>query len=136
MSRTRVISGISEADRERRRSVEALLASGAQAVPLLAEMLDDPSWVVRREVVAALAALGDSAVPLLCTMLCTKRDDEARIAAMIDALSVSSGDVDPSALLLATNRDPTIAADAVQILGRRRSTRAIPALFELIQHPN
>lgn len=131
-----LVAGFSDADRDRRRSIEVLAASGADAPARLAEMLDDPSWVVRREVVAALAALGDPAVPVLCALLCSRRDEETRLAAIVDALSVSTGDADSHVIALAQNQNPAIVANAAQILGRRRSASSIPVLAHLIDHWN
>src|SRR5690349_19713738 len=84
--------------------VDRLAAGADGGVDALADMLDDPSWTVRRSVVAALAAAGTAAVAPLCELLRTRRDSEARIAATVDALSASNGDADSA--LLAMTRDP------------------------------
>jgi HEAT repeat protein len=126
---------LSPAEQARADAVAALAedagAEGA-AVPVLIEALVDPSWAVRREVVAALARLGDAAVAPLCAVLREGRDDEARIAAAVDALAASTGSlVDAAAIELSASPVAPVAADAAQILGRRRSAAAVPTLAEL-----
>lgn len=123
-------------DRERQRAEEVarLAAMGPAGVPALLEMLADPSWTVRRCVVASLASLGDVAVGPLCQVLCHRRDDEARIAATVDALVASVGAVDSEVLPLLDWCDPAVVADAAQVLGRRRSSRAAARLAELAAH--
>jgi len=121
------------AERSRVAAVAELGRGGAARVAELVAMLDDPSWAVRRHVVAALAAAGDAAVAPLCETLRTRRDDEARIAATVDALAASLGD--PRAGLAALARDPVAAvrADAAQVLGRRRDPGAVALLAALAQ---
>ena len=114
--------------------VDQLLAGGDASVEPLLEMLDDSSWTVRRAVVAALAAAGSGAVAPLCALLRTRRDNEARIAAAVDALSASSGDADAALIELAADGDPAVVADAAQILGRRRAAAGLPTLVGLTRH--
>lgn len=115
--------------------VERLRGAGAAGVNELIKRLVEPRWTVRRHVVAALAALGDDAVGALCEVLRTRRDDEARVAAAVDALSASSGaSAEASVVALAREADPAIVADAAQILGRRRGAGAVPALIKLTEH--
>ncbi len=105
------------------------------AVPDIAgalEMLNDPSWAVRREVVRLLGESGAPAVAPLCALLRARRDDEARIAAAVDALVASSADVLSEVAILANDPDPALAADGAQILGRRRSPNAVPTLAALV----
>ncbi|MDC3960359.1 HEAT repeat domain-containing protein [Polyangium jinanense] len=126
----------SDAEKERIEEIRMLEAMGASGVPELVEMLVDPSWTVRRKVVAALAAMGDVAVEPLCVALRDRRDNEARIAAAVDALSASAGNADPAVLALADADAPAVLADAAQILGRRKSMLALPRLAELVSHPD
>lgn len=116
--------------------IQRLSSNGSKNVADLFAMLTDPNWIVRRSVVDALARLGDSAIPELITMLRTRRDSEARIAAVVDTLSASSGEVEPILAALADDADPAVVADVAQILGRRRSSTAIPVLVRLTKHQN
>lgn len=129
---------LSPADRERIAQVDLLAAHGAARVNELAAMLDSPSWAVRRAVVAALARIGDAAVPVLSHSLATQRDDEARLAAVVDALSASRGDAGAPMLRIAgdPSSPPPLLCDAAQVLGRRRVAAAVPALEKLVAHPD
>ncbi len=99
-------------------------------------MLSDPSWFVRRAVVFALGALGDAADLALIEGLQTHRDDEARIAASVDALVASASARLDAALIDLTRQElePAVLADVVQILGRRRTRAAYEALGRLTRH--
>jgi HEAT repeat protein len=108
--------------------------TGADGVPALLDMLTTPSWSVRRVVVDALAEIGDAAVQPACDLLRSRRDSEARISALCDVLTASTGAVEAAVLELTLHPDPAIVADAAQILGRRRSAAAIPRLTELTLH--
>ena len=126
---------LSPEDRERVDRVEALARSGPVGAGALLDLLVDPSWAVRRAVVAALSGAGDAAVDGLCEILLHKRDHEGRLAAAVDALVASRGDVD--AKMLALTSDDTAApvvCDAVQVLGRRRVHSAVSRLVELSSH--
>jgi HEAT repeat protein len=123
---------LSEDERRRAHGVGELAAKGEVAVDALVSMLDDPSWGVRRAVVAALAGLGDVAVTRLCAVLTLHRDSEARVAAAVDALVAAKGDVDGPVLALAESTRPAVVCDAVQVLGRRRSTAAVAKLASLM----
>jgi HEAT repeat protein len=124
----------SERERERIARVEALRFDGAAAVPALLAELVEPSWAVRRAVVAVLAA-GDREVALrLCEALGSARDDEAKVAGIVDALSTSKADVDDALIELTRAKEPAIVCDAVQILGRHENERALPALEALTEH--
>ncbi len=124
-------------DRSRLDRVDQLSSLDAEAVPELVQMLTDSSWVVRRAVVAALACMGNPAVDALIELLRTRRDHEGRIAAAVDALVASNGDVEPRvAERLVRDADPAVVADGAQILGRRRSIGSVPVLAELIRHPD
>ena len=116
--------------------VDRLAALSGVGVPRLVAMLDDPSWAVRRAVVAALGAAGEGALAPLLDALQTRRDDEARIAALVDALSTLAADGAEAELakLAATSREATVLADVAQILGRRRVPTAIPTLVTLTRH--
>src|SRR4051794_4031076 len=91
---------LSEAERRRAEEADRLAALGAPGLPALLEMLGDPSWAVRRGVVASLAAAGQAAIAPLCEVLRARRDSEARIAAVVDALVASAGDPDDDVLAL------------------------------------
>jgi HEAT repeat protein len=121
---------------EQQRLVEAqrLAQSGAGGVDSLLSMLNDASWAVRRAVVGALAELGPFSVGPLCATLRTQRDQEARIAATVDALVQNRADVLQEVSELARHADPAVAADAAQILGRRRHSGAVPILSGLVTH--
>ncbi|MFN7135216.1 MAG: HEAT repeat domain-containing protein, partial [Myxococcales bacterium] len=127
---------ITEDEQARVAATQQLAARGAAGIPELVGMLTDPSWVVRRAVVEALGASGDAAVGPLCEVLRTRRDHEARIAAAVDALVASRGEVDGPVLNLAADPHAPVVADAVQILGRRRSHAAVPTLIGLTRHPD
>jgi HEAT repeat protein len=123
---------LSEAELMKLAAVDRAVIIGAEGVLALVAMLTEPSWVVRRSVVRGLAAMGDAAVPALLEVLRSQRDDEARIAAAVEALAISSGNVDEEMLLLARHADPAVVCDAVQVMGRRRSGAAVPLLRELV----
>lgn len=125
-----------EAERQRLAAIDGLREAGPTGVPGLVAMLDDPSWLVRRAVVSALAGLGDAAVPSLSALLSERRDSEARIAATVDALVMSTGAVEPAAFALARDPNPAAVSDAAQILGRRRSPNVVATLVELMKHPD
>jgi len=125
---------ISDGERERALEVERLLRD--RATGELIGRLTDPSWTVRRAIVSALARLGDPAVGPLCDVLRFHRDDEGRLAAAVDALVGSLGDVDASVVALADSSDAAVVCDAAQILGRRRSSMAMPTLARLAEESN
>jgi HEAT repeat protein len=114
--------------------VEALVQSGVAAVPALVGLLDHPNWSVRRAVIAGLADLGDAAVPALCASLRDERSNETRIAATVDALVASRGNVDTCVMALAQAEDPHVVTDVAQILGRRRSAPGVDTLIALTAH--
>lgn len=126
----------SERERERMRHVAALRFDGAAAVPALLAELAEPSWAVRRAVVAVLAA-GDRETALaLCAALEDSRDDEAKVAGIVDALTTSEADVEDALIELTRSTNVAVVCDAVQILGRHESQRALPALEALTEHPD
>ena len=127
---------LSPADRERIAQVDLLAAQGPAGVDDLAALLDTRSWAVRRAVVAALARIGDAAVPALARTLSARRDDEARIAAVVDALSASRGDAAAPMLRLLEDpaSTPALLCDGAQVLGRRKQLEAVPALERLTAH--
>jgi HEAT repeat protein len=129
------VLALSPEDRARVDRVEALARAGSGGVKDLVALLDDPSWAVRRAVVAALASVGDPAVGSLRRVLEEQRDDEARLAATVDALVASRADVDATMVALATEAtSPAVICDAVQVLGRRRAHAAIGLLARLSTH--
>lgn len=107
-----------------------------EGVAALLHMLDDPSWAVRRAVVASLAAAGEVALEPLLAQLRQRRDDEARIAAVVDTLSMLTAAATDAKLsaLTGPGTEPAVLADVAQILGRRRATAGIPALVALTRH--
>ncbi|HEX2734771.1 MAG TPA: HEAT repeat domain-containing protein [Polyangiaceae bacterium] len=111
--------------------IARLRALGAESVPTLVNMLAEPNWSRRRHVVAELAALGDLAIGALCATLEFDRANEAKNAAAIDTLVSSTGDVTNILLELASHPVPAVAADAVQVLGRRRERAALAVLTRL-----
>jgi HEAT repeat protein len=127
---------MTQAEAERIGRVRQLGQLGSESIGLLIDQLDDPSWVVRRAVVDVLAHLGDAPVRPLCDALRGRRDNESRLAAITDALSASTANVDEALLDLARDSNPAVVVDAVQVLGRRRSKRAIATLAQLTQAPN
>jgi HEAT repeat protein len=116
--------------------VRRLSGKGEPGVSELVALLDDTSWAVRREVVATLAAEGSAAVPPLARLLREQRDNEARIAAAVDALAATSADVFDAMRELAESDDPAVVADAAQVLGRRRNMKYVPLLASLVNHVN
>jgi HEAT repeat protein len=98
------------------------------------EELAGSEWAQRRELVATLATSGEQGLSALVRALCTRRDDEARIAALVDALVASTGDVERQLFALGDGCEPAILADVAQILGRRRNARAVPTLVRLTRH--
>jgi HEAT repeat protein len=124
------------AEHRRATAVARLASAGAEGLRELVDMLTDPSWAVRRQVIAALAAAGDAAVPILCEVLRTRRDDETRLAAAVDALAASVGDPRAAASALARDAQPAVRSDVAQILGRRRDPHAVGLLAHLVQDPD
>ena len=120
----------------RTQEVDRLAAAADGGVPRLVEMLDDASWSVRRAVVASLAAAGEGALGPLLAELQQRRDSEARIAAVVDALSALTGDAADAKLsaLAVTGAEPAVLADVAQILGRRRAPGGISARVTLTRH--
>jgi len=125
---------LTPAEQERLARVQRLGQTGRAGVEGLLAFLNDPSWAVRRAVVAALAEQGEASVRPLCDLLRTQRDDEARISAAVDALVQTAADLLGEVALLARDADPAVAADAAQILGRRRNPQAVPILTALVTH--
>ncbi len=115
--------------------IDRLVALGTSGVDELLASMSNPSWTVRRASIAALAALGDDAVAPLCRWLCDRRTEEHAIAAAIDALVASVGaSTNIAVLALLADPRPVIAADAAQILGRRRASEAGSALAHAMSH--
>lgn len=125
---------MTKSERRRLDQVEQLGHQGAAGIDGLIELLGEPNWVLRRAVIEALAHAGEPAVAPLCRTLTTRRDDETRLAAAVDALVASSANVDEAVLALADHPTPAVVADAAQVLGRRRSTSATPTLRRLTKH--
>lgn len=120
---------VTHAELQRIDRVRAALESNEHA--LLLGMRSDPSWVVRREVIAALAALGDSVLPALIESLVNERKDETRIAATVDTLAASIGNVEVLLRGLLDGSSAQVLADVANILGRRRNTASVSVLAEL-----
>ena len=125
---------LSADDRAQVEAVEQLARRGAGSLEQLVAGLDTSSWAVRRAVVGALARLGTPAVEPLREVLSHRRDSEARLAAAVEALVASSGDVEGALEPLAEDPNPAIVCDIAQVLGRRRSRRSVPILARLTVH--
>ncbi len=100
----------------------------------LMAQLEEPLWMLRRAIVAALAAIGDPAVRPLAASLQRDRKSETRIAATVDALVASTGDVEAVIVDSADHEDAAIVADVAQVLGRRRRAISVPTLVRLAEH--
>jgi HEAT repeat protein len=127
--------GLSSDDRGRMEEVQRLARAGSAGAAELSEHLSDPSWVVRRAVVAALARIGTPAVRVLVDVLKHQRRSETRLAAAVDALVASTGEVELVLFELGDSTDnPAVICDVAQILGRRRSELAVPKLAGWCEH--
>ncbi|HTB72442.1 MAG TPA: HEAT repeat domain-containing protein [Polyangiaceae bacterium] len=128
---------MSAQDRARVEQVEALARQGREGLGELIALLDDPSWVVRRAVVAALARLGDDALGPLCDVIRFHRSNEARLAAAVDAVAASSGNIIPAMMeLTAVSDPPAVLCDALQVLGRRKEHAALKFIVPFASHPD
>jgi HEAT repeat protein len=127
-------ANVTELERGRLDEVSRLSSAPSGGVNGLIALLEDPSWSVRRAVISALAELGEAAVAPLIRSLQDDRRDETRIAATVDTLVASAGDVERSLVVLAAAGDPAVAADVAQILGRRRNRSSLPTLIALLSH--
>jgi HEAT repeat protein len=135
VTRASSTTSLSARDRSRMEDVQGHASSGAAGVAPLVALLSEPSWVVRRAVVASLARAGTPAVADLCHVLEHERTNETRLAAAVDALVDSVGDVEPAVLALAERTETTaVVCDVAQILGRRKSRDAIPVLARWSAH--
>ncbi|WP_211194179.1 HEAT repeat domain-containing protein [Pyxidicoccus fallax] len=125
---------LSSDDRAQVEQVEQLARRGPGSLEQLVAGLDTPSWAVRRAVVGALARMGTPAVAPLRDVLSHRRDSETRLAAAVEALVASSGDVEGALEPNAEDPNPAIVCDIAQVLGRRRSRRSVPLLARLTVH--
>jgi len=128
------MAGQRASEHERLERVSLLARGGLAALPELIEQLVEPTWAVRRAVVSALSQAEPAAVPLLCQALRLGRENEAKLAGLVDALSASTQDIDEQVLELTRDANPAVVCDAAQILGRRESARAVPVLRQLTRH--
>jgi len=126
--------GTTQAERARLERLQALAAGDAPQVGEVLAMRSDPSWAVRREVIAVLGQLGERSLAPLCVSLLGERGDETCIAATVDALVASTGDVDAHLTRVRAGAAPAVLADVAQILGRRRNPGSVPSLAELARH--
>jgi HEAT repeat protein len=126
----------SPAEAERIARANAAAAGGGEGIAALVQQLGDPSWVVRRIVIRLLADLGEPAVPALLTGLVEARDDENRVAALVDVLAATSAAVDDRITKLCAHSNPAIVADAADLLGRRRARAGVTILRELVEADN
>ncbi len=134
MTTTAAPFALSDAERERVEHIDHLMAAGTESVPALIAQLEDASWTVRRAVVAALGALGDAALPALVAHLRQGRGNETVVAAVVDTLVASAGDVRAALTPLVADSDPAVVADVAQVLGRRQDPSATPLLVTLTEH--
>ena len=106
--------------------VPELRTRAVAGVQGLVALLAQPAWTVRRAVVAALAEVEPAAVALLCEALRTSRDNESKLAGIVDALSQTQNDVSDPLLALTFDANVAVVCDAVQNSrpGRVRSCRA------------
>ena len=128
---------LSDVDQACLAEIEGLAAGGGAAIDALIARLAEPSWAVRRAVIAGLVHLGDLALEPLCQVLQAQRGDEARLAAAVDALAASPGDVESALLHLLdrrAERSSALLCDLAVILGRRKSASASAVLAELVGH--
>jgi HEAT repeat protein len=128
------LSVSTELDREHVDRLVRLAQTSREGVYGLLALLETLSWAARREVVAALAGLGDAALPWLRESLRTERTNETRIAATLDSLVASVGDVESALAGLAADTNPAVVADLANVLGRRRNPQSVPALIRLLGH--
>jgi HEAT repeat protein len=78
--------------------------------------------------------LGTPAVALICKVLETHRENETVVAAAVETLVASRGEVLAAVLALRNTPVPALLCDVAQILGRRKSREAFPLLVELSTH--
>jgi len=100
----------------------------------LLEALASSSWVARREVVAELAKLGRPAAEAMCALLSAERKNEARLAALVDALVASSADIEDLVTALLDAPNVAVVCDGLQIIGRRRMLSAVSHVVQLADH--
>ena len=131
---TSATTASSPSERERLEQVTRLAQAGVIALPQLIDELVDANWTVRRAVVAALAAAEFAAMPILIEILRASRENEAKIAGLVDALATTPRAIDELLIDLADDDQVAVVCDAAQILGRRESTRSLPKLKQLTQH--
>ena len=134
MNPSRPILALSGDDRKRLERVEALVVGGPASIPELVAMLGDSSWVVRRAVVGGLARVGSPAPAALADVLIRDRGDETRIAAAVDALVLSTTDIDAAIAEMVATERPELLCDAAQVLGRRRASHRVDLLARLASH--
>jgi HEAT repeat protein len=121
-------------DQGRLDELARLARSSREGVNGLLALLEERSWSVRRAVIATLAALGEIALQALCRSLETERHSETRIAATVDTLVASEGDVERALSSLASSANAAVVADVAQILGRRRNPHSVPTLIGFLNH--
>jgi HEAT repeat protein len=136
MSSPKLAPVLSPAERERVERIDLEVAAGTTSIAELVGQLAEPSWAVRRAVVAALASLRDRAVAPLVAVLTGDRRNETVLAAAVDALVASTGQVEEALAALAGGARADVLADVAQVLGRRQSRAALPTLIALTAHPN
>lgn len=114
--------------------VQALGREGAIAIPRLLDLLIISSWSVRREVVAQLAKLGRPAAEAMCLQLTSQRKSEVRLAALVDALVASQGEVEDLLVALLEDVNVAVICDGLQVVGRRRMVVASRQVMKLTEH--
>lgn len=121
---------------ERIARAHAAAMNGGDGVVALVNQLGDPSWVVRRTAIRLLADAGEAAAPTLLSALASSREDENRIAALVDALAATNAAVDDRLARLCEHSNPAVVADAADLLGRRRARGGVTVLRRLVEADN
>ncbi|HNX95565.1 MAG TPA: HEAT repeat domain-containing protein [Holophaga sp.] len=126
-----------EEDRNRRSHLlSAIRAIGRNAVPSLREALASDKWFMVRNAVVLLGEIDHKAAFEDVALTLGHRDVRVRRAA-IQAVSLL-GDPDEAAAVLVEHLPSMEASnqlDALAAMGELKSTRAVPAVAELLQNP-
>lgn len=110
----------------------ALARSGARAVPILAETLDDDEAAARAGAANALARIGPDAAPAVPQLITSLDDSSATVrvaaASALAALGSDAHDAVPPLLTLARDPSQSVRSAALRALGRieERSSIVLP----------